>query len=65
MGEVKDEVDPGSGPRDKSGGLYQDRVPNCNCMGEENEVNLGKVILESLRGIQRGDVLKAFVFPDL
>ena len=45
--------------------LYQDRVPNCNCMGEENEVNLGKVVLEGLREIQRGDVLKAFIFPDL
>lgn len=43
--ERKEKADPGPGPGDKYSGLYQDRIPGCNFMGEENEINLGNVIM--------------------
>lgn len=64
-GKVRDKANPGPGTGHKYGGLYQDRVPSCNFMGEENEVNLEEVILGCLWDIQGRAVPEAFISPSL
>lgn len=63
--EDREKANPGPGPGEKYGGLYQDRVPRCNFMGEKNDVNSGQVMFGYLMDIQVRDVLEIFVFLGL